>query len=142
MHNTVIIKKKKVCGKPLRRRIEAIQKLKPSMMIKECRSFAGMVNFLSIFCLELQGLLSLSMTLCEKICFYFREKNKRLLMKSKADYQDPQFYICHIGKGDFSYTQIQASLHQVVLCIKSRMANPSSLPLPVIECQKLPRTIL
>ena len=24
-------------------------------MIKECRSFAGMVNFVSIFCPELQG---------------------------------------------------------------------------------------
>ena len=26
-------------------------------MIKECRSFVGMVNFVSIFCPELQGLL-------------------------------------------------------------------------------------
>ena len=43
--------------KPLRSRIEAIQKLKPPTMIKECRSFVGMVNFVSIFCPELQGLL-------------------------------------------------------------------------------------
>ena len=27
------------------------------MTVKDCRSFAGMVNFLSIFCLELQKLL-------------------------------------------------------------------------------------
>ena len=43
--------------KPLRGRIEAIQKLKPPTMIKGCRSFVGMVNFVSIFFLELQKLL-------------------------------------------------------------------------------------
>ena len=57
MGNTIFIRNKRVCVKPLRSRIEAIQKLKPPKMIKECRSFAGMVNFVSIFCPELQGLL-------------------------------------------------------------------------------------
>ena len=40
--------------KPLRSRLEAIQKLQPP---KGCRSFAGVVNFLSMFCPELQKLL-------------------------------------------------------------------------------------
>ena len=57
MGNTIFIRNKRVCVKPLSRRIEAIQKLKPRTMIKECRSFVGMVNFVSIFCPELQGLL-------------------------------------------------------------------------------------
>ena len=57
MGNTIFIRDKRMCLKPLRSRIEAIQKLKPPMMIKECRGFAGMVNFVSIFCPELQGLL-------------------------------------------------------------------------------------
>ena len=39
MSNTIFIRNKKVCVKPLRSRIEAIQKLKPPMMIEECRSF-------------------------------------------------------------------------------------------------------
>ena len=43
--------------KTLRSQIEAIQKLKPPTTIKGCRSFAGMVNFVSIFCPELQRLL-------------------------------------------------------------------------------------
>ena len=38
-------------------RLETIQKLKPPTMVKGCRSFAGMVNFLSIFCQDLQKLL-------------------------------------------------------------------------------------
>ena len=57
MGNTIFISNIRVCVKPLRSKIEAIQKLKPPTMIKECRSFVGMVNFVSIFCPELQGLL-------------------------------------------------------------------------------------
>ena len=43
--------------RPLRSRIKAIQKFKPPTTIKGCRSFTGMVNFVSIFCSELQKLL-------------------------------------------------------------------------------------
>ena len=57
MGNTIFIKEKIVCVKPLRSRLEAIQKLKPPMNQKGCRSFAGIVNFVSIFCPELQKLL-------------------------------------------------------------------------------------
>ena len=38
-------------------RLEAIQKLQLPTTVKGCRSFAGMANFLSMFCLELQRLL-------------------------------------------------------------------------------------
>ena len=57
MGNTIFINDKRVCVKPLCSRLEAIQKLKPPMTIKGCRSFVEMVNFLSIFCPELQKLL-------------------------------------------------------------------------------------
>ena len=57
MGNTVFIRDKRVFVKLLRTRTEAIQKLKPPTTIKGCRSFMGMVNFVSIFCLELQKLL-------------------------------------------------------------------------------------
>ena len=43
--------------KPLRSRLEAIQKLKPPKAPKGCRSFVGVVNFHSMFCPELQKLL-------------------------------------------------------------------------------------
>ena len=45
MGNTIFIRNKRVCVKPLRSRIEAILKLKPSTKVKECKSFMGMVNF-------------------------------------------------------------------------------------------------
>ena len=53
----IFIENKKVCVKALRNRLEAIQKLQPLKTPKGCRSFAGVVTFLSMFCPELQKLL-------------------------------------------------------------------------------------
>ena len=57
MGNIIFIKDRKVCVKSLRSRHEAIQKLKSPTTPKGCKSFVGMVNFLSMFCPELQKLL-------------------------------------------------------------------------------------
>ena len=54
MGNTIFIKDRRVCIKPLRDRLEAIQKLQPPTTAKGCRSFLGMVNFLSMVCPELK----------------------------------------------------------------------------------------
>ena len=54
MGNTISIQEKRVCVKPLHSSLEAIQQLKPPNTVKGCRSFAGMVNFHSIFCQDLQ----------------------------------------------------------------------------------------
>ena len=42
---------------PLQSRIEAIQRLQPPTNVKGCKSFCGVVNYLSIFCRDLQKLL-------------------------------------------------------------------------------------
>ena len=55
MGNKFFVKDKRVCMKPLRNRLEAIQKLQPPTSVKGCRSFAGMLNFLIMFCCELQN---------------------------------------------------------------------------------------
>ena len=57
MGNAIFIQEKRVCVKPLCSRLEAIQKLRLPTTVKGCRSFAGMVNYLSIFCQDLQKLL-------------------------------------------------------------------------------------
>ena len=57
MGNTIFIKERRVCVKPLCSSLEAIQKVKAPTTAKQCKSFAGMVNFVSIFCPELQRLL-------------------------------------------------------------------------------------
>ena len=82
MGNTMFIKDSHVHIKPLRSRIEAIQQLKPLTNVKGCRSFAGMVNFVSIFCPELKKLLKPIYKLTKKVRHFFGEKNrKRHLMK-------------------------------------------------------------
>ena len=57
MGNAIFIQEKRVCIRPLCNRLEAIQRLKPPTTVNSCRSFAGMVNLLSIFCPDLQKLL-------------------------------------------------------------------------------------
>ena len=49
MGNEIFIESKKVYVKPLRNRLESIQKLQPPKTPKECRSFAGVVHFLQHF---------------------------------------------------------------------------------------------
>ena len=49
MGNKIFIENKKICVKPLRSRLEAIHKLQPPKTYKGCRSFAGVVIFLSMF---------------------------------------------------------------------------------------------
>ena len=57
MANTIFVQERRVYVKPLWSRLEVILKLKPPTTVKGCRHFAGMVIFLSMFCLELQKLL-------------------------------------------------------------------------------------
>ena len=57
MGNEIFIQDKRVSVQPLRSRLEAIQKLQPPTTVKFCRCFTGMINFLSMFCPELQKLI-------------------------------------------------------------------------------------
>ena len=57
MGNTIFIQDKGVWVKPLRSSLEAIQRLQLLTTVKGCKRFEGMVNFLSMFCPELQILL-------------------------------------------------------------------------------------
>ena len=66
MGNETFIKDKRVCVKLLRSRLEAIQKAQLPTTVKGCRSFVGMVNFLNMFCPELQKLLKLIYDLIRK----------------------------------------------------------------------------
>ena len=86
MGNKIFIQSKRVCVKPLRSRLDAIQKLQTPSTVKGCRCFAGMVNFLSMFCPELQNLLKPIYDLNRKADHLFGVKNsKNLLMKLNAD---------------------------------------------------------
>ena len=66
IHGECHIYKRKVSVKPLRSRLEAIQKLQPPTTPKHCISFMGMVNFLSMFFPEVQKFLKLIYNLTRK----------------------------------------------------------------------------
>ena len=78
MGNEIFIESKKVCVKPLKNRLEAMQKLQPPKTPKGCRSFAGVVNFLSMFCPELQKLLKSIYNLTRKGRPFIGEKSNRI----------------------------------------------------------------
>ena len=77
MGNEIFIENKKVYMKPLRSRLETIQRLQPPKTPKGCRSFPGVVNFLSMFCPELQKLLKPIYDLTRKGKPFFGEKEQQ-----------------------------------------------------------------
>ena len=77
MGNTIFTDNRHVHVKPLRSRLEAIQKLKPPVTPKGCKSFARMVNFVSMFCPELQKLLKPIYDLTKKGNHSYGRKNNR-----------------------------------------------------------------
>ena len=90
MGDTIFIKEKRVCVKTLRSRVEAIQKLKPPTNQKGCKSFAGIVNFVNIFCSELQKLLKLIYELTKKgRPFICRDEQKKAFDEIKCRLSKP-----------------------------------------------------
>ena len=57
MDNEFVINKRTMTITPLRSRTEAISKIPTSKTAKQCKSFYGVVNYLSLFCPNLQTLL-------------------------------------------------------------------------------------
>ena len=102
MGNTIFIKEKRVCVKPLQSRLEAIWKLKPPTNQKGCKSFAGIVNFVSIFCPELQKLLKNIYELTKKgRPFTWGDEQQRTFDKIKNRLLNPPVLIMPDKRGRF-----------------------------------------
>ena len=78
MGDTKFIKDRRVCIKSLQSRLQAIQKLQPPTTVKGCRCFMGMVNFLSMFCPELQKLLKAIYDLTSKGSQFIWRKEQQI----------------------------------------------------------------
>ena len=88
--------------KPLKSGLEAIQMLKPPTTIKGCRSFVGMVNFVSIFCSELQKLLNPIYDLTRKgRQFVWGEEQQATFDEMKGRIQKPPVLHLPDRKGRF-----------------------------------------
>ena len=100
MGNTIFVKDRRVCIKPLRSRLETVQKLKPPTTVKGCRHFSGMENFLSIFCSELQKLL--------KPIFDLTRKGRQFIWVDLPDSKQ-RFYLY----SDMSKFATESTLYQI-----------------------------
>ena len=103
MGNTMFIKDRHVCVKPLRSRIEAIQQLKPPTNVRDCRSFAAIVNFVGIFCPELQKLLKPIYELTKKSRHFI---GKKVQQEAFDEIKNLQCLVCQIREVDLLYTLI------------------------------------
>ena len=124
MGNEIFIQNRKVHVQPLRNRLEAIQKLQPPKTAKGCRRFAGMVNFLSMFCPELQKLLKPIYNLTRKgRPFNWGKEQQDSFEEIKCRLIKPQSYICQIREEDSICTLTPVNLQLVVNCTKYRMVK-------------------
>ena len=122
MGNEIFIHNKRVCVQPLRNRLEAIQKLQPPSTVKGCRSFAGMVNVLSMFCPELQKLLKPIYNLTRKgRPFVWGREQQESFDEIKCWLEKPPVLHMSNKTGRFHLYLMQANLQ---LCyIKYKMGN-------------------
>ena len=128
MGNTIFIENKWVRVKPLRSRLEAIQRLKPPATPKGCRSFAGMVNFVSMFCPELQKLLKPIYDLTRKCrSFLWGKEQYDAFEDIKSRMQKPPVLSMPDRKGRFTLYSDTSKFKQAVHYINSKMENPGLL---------------
>ena len=102
---------------PLQSRVEAIQKLQPPTNVKECKSFCGVVNYLSIFCRHLQKLLKLIYDLTRKgRPFHWQEEHQQAFDTIKERMLNPPILYLPKPGGRF-----------ILYCDSSRTRTGSSL---------------
>ena len=125
MRNEIFIENKKVCVKPSRSRLKAIQNLQPPKAPKGCRSFVGVVNFLSMFCPELQKLLKPIYNLTRKgKPFYWGKEQQDSFKEVKHRLMKPPVLHMPNKTGRF-HTQISANSQMVVHYTRYKMVSPN-----------------
>ena len=88
--------------KPLQSRLEDIQNLKATVTPKGCKSFAGMVNFVRMFCPELQKLLKPIYDLTKKRRpFLWGKEQQEVFVEIKRRMQNPPVLSMPNRKGRF-----------------------------------------
>ena len=101
MDSTILIKGRKVCVKPTRTRIEAIQRLNPPTTPKGCRSFAGVVNIPSLLCPEPQKVLKLIYDLTRKGRVFLWQTDQEAFDEIKRQAQEPPILYMSDNNGRF-----------------------------------------
>ena len=96
------------------------------MSQKGCQSFAGVVNFVSIFCPELQKLLKPIYKLTKKgRPFVWGDEQQKAFEEIKNRLLDPLVLSMQDKRGRFCFTQTPVNMLWVVFYTKYRIENLS-----------------
>ena len=99
MGNQFIIRNKTMTITPLKGRTEAIQQIPTPRTPKECKSFCGMVNYVSLFCKDLQRLLHPIVELTRKgRPFQWGPEQEKSFLQIKKQLQRPP--VLHLPQAD------------------------------------------
>ena len=99
MGNEFVINKRTMTITPLRSRTEAISKIPTHKTAKQCKSFCGVVNYLSLFCPDLQTLLKPIVELTRKgRPFVWGQEQERAFKEVKLRLTNPP--VLHLPKAE------------------------------------------
>ena len=128
MGSTIFIGNKRVCVRPLRSQMEAIQKLKPPTMIKGCHKLCGYGKFCQFILPQTSKTFEahILILLEKEDSFFGRKSSNKPLMRSKVDYKDPQSYIYPTDMDNSNCIPTPVNSPLVVCYTKFKMDNQSS----------------
>ena len=119
MGNEFVINKRTMTITPLRSGTEAISKIPTPKTAKQCKSFCGVVNYLSLFCPDLQTLLKPIVELTRKgRPFVWGQAQEKAFKEVKLMLTNPP--VLHLPKADSYCVQIQVLKAQGVHCGKCK----------------------
>ena len=99
MGNEFVINRRTMTITPLRSRTEAISKIPTPKTAKQCKSFCGVVNYLSLFCPDLQTLLKPIVELTRKgRPFVWGQEQERAFKEVKLRLTNPP--VLHLPKAE------------------------------------------
>ena len=124
MGNEFSINRRTMTITPLRSRTEAINKIPTPRTPKQCKSFCGVVNYLSLFCPDLQKLLKAIVEMTRKgRPFIWGEAQEKAFREVKLRLKNPPVLHLPRQKADLLCTQILVSKELVVHGGKSKEVN-------------------
>ena len=99
MGNEFVINKRTMTITPLRSRTEAISKIPTPKTAKQCKSFCGVVNYLSLFCPDMQTLLKPIVELTRKgRPFVWGQEQEKAFKEVKLRLTNPP--VLHLPKAE------------------------------------------
>ena len=129
MGNNFVIRGKSITVTPLKSHTEVIQKIPSPKMSKDCKSFCGWLNYLSLFCEGLHKLLKPITDLTRKAMpFVWIRPQESAFNEIKRRISSSPFSIFHAPLADSSCILIQVGNTLTVLCGKFKKDASKTLP--------------